>query len=115
MHYKKFISLFALLALMLGQVAVAQHSAAHVDHGFIVQISSAHDDCNKSSHEDKESQHNCPECALQKTLQVALYHTPTVFIAPNETESLTLYSTSFKLIKHLRETNAPRAPPVIFI
>lgn len=63
------------MVLAFAQIAIAQHSAVHSDHGFDVsqfenQIHVDHDD-----HDDTESRssHECPECVLVKALQGTLF------------------------------------------
>ena len=62
---------------MLGQVALAQHSAKHIDHGFPQEIAAFHDDHDEHHHDDEENkEHECSECLLTQSLQTAFYNVP---------------------------------------
>lgn len=75
MPIRKIISVWALLALMIAQIAVAQHSAAHFDHGFespYLELSTAdHQDQNDDDDQEHETAHECPECLVTKSLSAA--------------------------------------------
>jgi len=113
MQFRKFISLCALLALMLSQAALASHSAAHVDHGFSKQISSLHD--HQHDHEPEHSKHECPECLLTQLLQVAFYNTPAELSFNNQALDLVVSSQFFDIALYKHKANSPRAPPSVLI
>ena len=118
MHFRRFIAGWALLAIMLGQVALAQHSATHIEHGFLQEISTTshegHEDHHDEDHHDSQK-HNCSECALIQSLQTAFYHAPALLFTRIKAEPLTA-STPFHImaISHYK-SSPPRAPPFILI
>ena len=111
MQLKNIISLWVLSALLIAQLAVAGHSAAHPDHGFeTAGISQSHTDTDHN-----KRGHDCPECLLSKSLQAALYSEGIVVI------SLELRATDLSLPEHYSvssESLKPyrsRAPPRFLI
>ena len=118
MHFRRFITVWALLAIMFGQVALAQHNAAHIEHGFSQKISTTshdgHEHHHDEDHEDSQK-HNCSECVLTHSLQTAFYHAPALLFIHIKAEPLTA-STPFHImaISHYK-SNPPRAPPFILI
>lgn len=114
MSFRKIISLWALLALVMGQIALSQHSAAHIDHGFAVEHTAAlHMDDHHSDHENNK--HECPECSLTKSLQTAFYNAPALFISAVDLHFLTP-PTQVNIVNGiLSKANPPRAPPTFLI
>lgn len=113
MHLKKFVSLWALLALLLGQVALAQHSANHTDHGVSFELSSSHSD--DHDHQEKSKKHQCPECVLTKSLQTAFYNAPVTLSFNFRTEVLLPQQYFIVTAVNHYNSNSPRAPPAILI
>lgn len=113
MQFRKFISLWALLALMLGQIALAQHSAAHIDHGISFEFAFSHDD--NHDHQEENEKHQCPECVLTKSLQTAFYNASTTLFFASQTDSLIPVYQFRTIIIDRYQANSPRAPPSILI
>ncbi len=117
MRFKKFIAMWALLGLMLGQIALAEHNAAHIDHHISVEIAAA--DCadhqEEDEHPDNAKSHQCPECVLTKSLQVALYNAPTALLSFSRIDILVPPEDSFGISKNRDKANFARAPPYILI
>ena len=88
MRSRNLISLWVLLALVLGQFVLAQHSATHIEHGFSQEIIAeshheGHDHDHHHGDEEKRA-HECSECFLIQSLQVAFYNAPaTLFVSLN--------------------------------
>jgi len=115
MHFKKIISVWAILALAFAQIAIAQHNAVHLDHGFQSQIEQ-HADAGHE-HEDKNTPflHECPECLLTKTLQTAFHAGDTLALKDTLSENLfSLTETSF-ISNAVASAYNPRAPPILLI
>lgn len=72
MHFRKLISIWALIALMIAQLAVAQHSAAHFDHGFETLHLEQHAADDNHDTGDQNPHYECPEYLLTKSMQHAL-------------------------------------------
>lgn len=114
MHFRKFISLWALLALMLGQIALAQHSASHIDHGISFELTSSGND-EHHHHQEDSKKHQCPECVLTKSFQTAFYNISTALSFAINIEILTPAQQDLLIsINHYKAQN-PRAPPVTLI
>ena len=79
MYSRKIITLCAFLALLFGQISLARHSAAHIDHRFSENIIASHDNHNHDEHHhhhhNEQSEHECPECLLTASLQAAVLTT----------------------------------------
>ena len=122
MDFRKIISLWALLALLLGQVALAGHNATHIEHGFsqeiIVSYDAVHDhgQNHDHGHENEEAkEHQCSECLLTKALQTAFYNAPATLSFFPEIEVLVAGQKSVDISINRYYANAPRAPPYILI
>lgn len=119
MHYKKLISLWALLALMFGQVSLAHHSATHIDHGasqnLIVFNDADHGHEHEHDEEHKKKTHACPQCVLTKSLQTAFYNSFAVLLSVPQTETILPTQQSYLISSNHFKANAPRAPPAILI
>jgi ABC-type Zn2+ transport system substrate-binding protein/surface adhesin len=119
MHLKKFISLWALMALMLGQLALAEHNASHMDHHLSSDVVAVHYEDHGHEHDhdhQKETkEHQCPECLLTKSLQTAFFHSPKPLLVALSSEDLTSIHQSLAVKFYRNKANAPRAPPVILI
>ena len=116
MHLRKLILIWALLALMLGQVTLAQHSVSHIDHGFSHAVSSHGD--HDEHHNDKDNnnkKHECPECLLTKSLQTAFYNAPFTLSFVPQVETLVLQQRISVVSLKQYNSNTPRAPPAILI
>jgi hypothetical protein len=114
MHFKKFISLWALLALMLGQVTLAQHNASHIDHGFSQAVTS-HGGQDEHQNDKDNKKHECPECLLTKSLQTAFYNVSVALSFTSEAEALVPQQQSLTIAVNLYKANSPRAPPTLLI
>lgn len=115
MHSRKLVSIWALLALMLGQVTLAQHSASHIDHGFSQEITVSHNLCDEHQHDKEDQKHECPECLLTKSLQAAFYNTPVTLAFALKSEVLRPQQYSVATVVNRYNSNSPRAPPVTLI
>lgn len=117
MHLKKIVSAWALLALVIAQVAVSQHSASHIDHGFDsgkLSVSISGDNHQKQD-SPKNQKHKCPECLLTKSLQTAFYNTPAI-LSVDITTGVTVFSVRKDIpFQAAYNANSPRAPPVFLI
>ena len=113
MHFRKLVSLWALLALMFGQVALAHHSATHIDHRISYESASTYND----EHNDQEesTKHQCPECVLTKSLQTAFYNATATLFYASQAEVLLPQEYSFATVVNRYNSNSPRAPPAILI
>ena len=112
---KKFLAFLGLMALVIGQIAIAQHYVAHPEHGLYEIGQSAQADQPSSEHRDGAAKHKCPECLLAKALQIFLPAAPVIDIAPIELTSVfTTEDTGFALVQ-TRTSHQPRAPPVFLI
>ena len=114
MYFRKFISFGALLVLMLGQIALADHSASHIDHEFSEKIVAFHDH-DGHHHDEKNNQHECSECLLSQLLQTASLNSPAVFPLASKVEEHIIKQQSFKVAVNRSKANSPRAPPVDLI
>lgn len=117
MHFRRLISLWALLALMLGQIALAEHSATHIDHGFSQETVVLHGDHNGDHHQHDQDtdKHECPECVLTQSLQTAFYLLPTVLFSTPKAETFTLTQKSPTISSNRYKAHPPRAPPTTLI
>ena len=111
MHFRKFLTIGALLTIMLGQVALAQHSATHIEHEFSQEIVVCHDD----HHDEDREPHECSECFLINSLQTAFYNDPVTLLVVLEAEHLTLLEKSLIVSNTRYTSNPPRAPPTFLI
>ena len=115
MHFRKFISIWALLALMIGQVTLAQHSASHIDHRFSQEIAVSHDGHDKHQSDKSKKKHECPECLLTKSLQAAFYNAPSTLLVTLGAETFATTQQSLTIAVNRYQANPPRAPPAILI
>ena len=115
MHFRKLISIWALLALLLGQLALAEHNATHIDHGYSQEIVTLHDGHNDDGHDQQKKKHSCPECVLIKSLQTAFYNAPALDFIHSGVQS-NVFSTQSNVVVGVRyNANSPRAPPLLLI
>ena len=115
MSFRKFISIWALLALMLGQVTLAQHSASHIDHGFSQEVTTSHNDHSDHKQDPHKKKHECPECLLTKSLQAAFYNTPVTLAFALQAETLAQIQQPITIAVNRYKANSPRAPPAFLI
>ncbi len=122
MRFRKFISLWVLLALMLGQVALAQHSASHIEHGFSQETVASNDIHNnhnhnhdKHNHDKDNKKHECPECLLTKSLQTAFYNAPITLNFSLQAEAVVFTTRIPTVFVNHYNSNTPRAPPTVLI
>jgi hypothetical protein len=113
MRFRKFISLWALSALMLGQVALSQHSATHINHGFCFEVAASHHD--DHDHQEESEKHQCPECVLTKSLQTALYNASFTLSFTSQEEAFLPQQQSLRIAVNRYKANSARAPPSILI
>ena len=102
---------------MFGQVALAAHSATHIDHGISHEVIALQDqDGNhENNHEHQKKKHDCPECVLTKSLQTAFYNTPAL-ISVYSGMDVSPLSSHFNIFVEARyKAHSPRAPPAILI
>ena len=116
MNLRKLISVCALIAMLVAQVSIAQHSAVHVNHDVSLHLEAAHLSADKDSDSDQQNkQHQCPECFLTKTLQSAFYNQE-LFLLPNSAvETASPASLMHAPIKLSSNANTARAPPRFLI
>ena len=130
MRFKQFISVWAFLALALGQLALADHNASHLAHELPQAISIAHNDThdkhlhadhkhengNHQNHgQDDNQKHECPECLFAKTLQHALLDSAVLFEASGFIISAKSQPKTIILSNGNPKANAARAPPTFLI
>ncbi len=119
MNFRKIISLLALLVLMLGQVALVQHSAEHIDHGISFELVSSHDEGHSHDHhhnpEENKQTHQCPECVLNQSLQAGFHDSTALLFFTLQLENLMPEQQPFTVATDRYNANSPRAPPVILI
>lgn len=97
---------------MFGQVTLVQHSASHIDHGISHEVVSSHD----SHHDDQDnSQHECPECSLAQSLQVAFFNQFIAVPFGFQSDALPTIEQSYVIAYDQYKANSPRAPPSILI
>ncbi len=105
--------MWALLALLLGQVALADHSATHVDHDFQQEASSiSHGDHN---HDEDHKAHECPKCVLTQSLQAAFYDASAILPLASQAEIITPLQQPVMVSIHQYNAHPARAPPAILI
>jgi len=115
MHFRKFISIWALLALM-----IAQHSASHIDHVFSQEVADSHAGHDEHyhdehHHDEDHEKHECPECLLTKSLQTAYYNASIVLSFVQQADELILQQQYFITSLNRYKAHPPRAPPAILI
>jgi len=115
MHFIKFISLWALIALMFGQVALAYHSASHIEHGFSQEMVASNDIHDEHNHDKENRKHECPECLLTKSLQTAFYNAPITLHFSLQAETVIFTTLIPTASVSLYNSNTPRAPPTVLI
>ncbi len=115
MNLRKLVSIWALLALMLAQVTLAQHSASHIDHGFSQEITASQSAHDEHQHDKDNKKHECPECLLTKSLQAAFYNTPVTLAFFIQSDVILPQQYSFANFVRRYNSNSPRAPPTILI
>ncbi len=114
MHLRRLISVWALLTLMLGQITLAQHSVEHIDHGLSQEITVSydnHDEHDEHEHDQDNNKHECPECSLAKSLQVAFYNAPAALTFALSVQTRQVQPKSYMGAAYQSKANAPRAPP----
>ncbi|HPF78680.1 MAG TPA: hypothetical protein PLF01_05225 [Alphaproteobacteria bacterium] len=117
---KKLISAWALLALVIAQVAISQHNASHIDHGFSsgklsVTISGDTHQKQDSQKSQKSQKHKCPECLLTKSLQTAFYNAPAILSVDVTAAIIASSARKDIFVQAAYNANSPRAPPVFLI
>jgi hypothetical protein len=112
MQFRKIISLWAILALAFAQIAIAQHSAAHLDHGFESIQTQQHAAVDHDGDKDpSEKPHDCPECQLTKGLQTVIPSETGLFVGfMISGHTASMIEAPFVSIAVASSYN-PRAPP----
>jgi len=106
--------MWALLALVIAQVAITQHNATHIEHGFEAYDSVSHS--SDTDHQDQENQkHKCPEFLLTKSLQTAFYNSPVIISVPVVSYQATASQEFHIVVKVTYSAHSPRAPPAFLI
>jgi hypothetical protein len=113
MQNRKIVYFVLLLGLFIAQFVTAYHTAEHIDHGIsVISYNDQHD----HEHENQgKSKHQCPECVLSKTLQIAFYHAPAYFSHQAHVEKIENQDTSVFVSSLKQKSNNPRAPPAFLI
>ena len=116
MHFKKIISVWALLALAFAQIAIAQHNAVHLDHGFqSIQFKQHTNIDHDRDNEDTPSSQECPECLLVKSLQTAFHADSALTVDFVLGKSLFSPNHPSFIPNALALAYNPRAPPSLLI
>jgi hypothetical protein len=116
MNLRKLISVCALIAMLVAQVSIAQHSAVHVNHDVSLHQEAAHLSADKDSDSDQQNtQHQCPECFLTKTLRNAFYNQEPALFPNHAAETDSPASRIHAPIKLSYNANTARAPPRFLI
>lgn len=100
---------------MVGQVALAHHSASHIDHGFSQELTASYNDHSNHKQDHHKKKHECPECLLTKSLQSAFYNAPVTLSFTAQGEVLTTTQQSLTIAVNRYKANPPRAPPAFLI
>jgi len=103
------------MAMMVGQIVIAQHHSAHVSSSFSEDCHVEHDAHHDEKDGPRHSKNECPECLLSQTLNIALYNTTTTLFLNIEPHSLAGYEQSSIVVGSYYNPNAPRAPPIALI
>lgn len=116
MRFKKIISVWAILALAFVQIAIAQHNAVHLDHGFqIVQTEQQASADQERGNEDTPPSHECPECLLTKSLQTAFHADSGLTVAVKLGQDQFLSDDDSFISYAVAPAYNPRAPPTLLI
>lgn len=116
MQFKKIISVWAILALAFAQIAIAQHNAVHIDHGFEI-AQTQHDAAIDHEHGNEKTarSHKCPECLLVKSLQTAFHADSALTVDFILSKNAFLATDTSFVSKAITLAYNPRAPPVLLI
>lgn len=116
MHFKKIITVWTVLALAFAQIAIAQHSSVHLDHGFQSIQAETHASANQEpNNEDVPESHECPECLLVKSLQTAFYSDSAITVVSILKNTPFLSSNPSYVSNAVASAYTPRAPPLLLI
>lgn len=116
MHFKKIISVWAILALAFAQIAIAQHNAVHLGHGFqSIQVGQQANIDHERDNEDTPPSHECPECLLVKSLQTAFHADSALTVDFTLGQNLFSPDDSSFIPSTVASAYNPRAPPVLLI
>lgn len=115
--FKRLIGLWAVLALAVAQIAVAQHSTIHPYHAFEVSVDQhdGHDHQHEQDEEHSDISHICPEFLLAKSIETAFYSDSAVVPVQIEAHGLFVAVESSIVSKASSKAYNPRAPPVLLI
>lgn len=116
MHVKKTISVWAIIALSFAQLAIAQHNAVHLDHGFHgIEIDKHAGADHGHNDENMPLSHECPECLLVKSLQTAFYAGQVISVDLTHEKALVV-TIEAPFVSHIITASYnPRAPPFFLI
>ena len=116
--FKRSIGLWAVLALAVAQIAVAQHSTVHPYHAFEVSIDQ-HADVGQHHHEEGEGHddvsHVCPEFLLSKSIETAFYSDSAVVAVQIEGLGPFIATEAPVFSKAFSKAYNPPAPPAFLI
>lgn len=102
---------WALVALLAGQIALAQHSAVHPDHSLVsLQTQHEGDPPEQGTHKKV-----CPECLLSKSLQTAYIAQTGTVLVDLASEQILATPTPLFLAGFIRTAHHPRGPPAFLI
>lgn len=107
--------MWALLALLFGQIALAEHSASHIDQGFSQEIVITHSHHDEHQHGGNHNKHECPECVLTQSLQAAFYNVLDILLPSQHAEILRPTQQYVVVSIGRYKAHPTRAPPVILI
>lgn len=115
--FKRLIGVWAVLALAVAQLAVAQHSTVHPYHAFEISIHQHAADEHHHEHDEEHDDisHVCPEFLLSKSIETAFYSDSA--IVPLQIEGLGPFVATEAPVFSKASSKAynPRAPPVLLI
>jgi len=113
------------MAMMIGQIVIAQHHSAHVSderpqethniahvgdvHGYVSHGHDHHDN------DEEKNEHSCPECLLSQSLQIAFHNAPVTLFGNLTSEGSATFTQQSVVIGSYYNPNTPRAPPVALI
>lgn len=120
MQKTRIISLWVIVAMMIGQIVIAQHHSVHISHNLVQesydyshnQHGHSHD---HHEHEEEKSEHNCSECLLNQSLQTAFHNPPVTLFGDLTSERLAIFTQESVVVGSYYNPNAPRAPPITLI
>ena len=110
---KKVFTFFILLAMAYAQIAVSTHAIIHPHHDSQVISYNIEDTQNERS--GNESNYECSECLLAKSLQGADVIGGSINSSINNTDNRKIHSNNYFVAKTFNSEHNPRAPPFFLI